>query len=155
MADSHTGLKNVNYETIKLSGAINTFQIPTFEELYAPSMQSHPFYSYHDKPFSKERLMFSTLPLHIGPFQIEIPTEITNVLRCPIKMNNSREIVLPEELSFLKDFIMYCCIYETSFNKRFEELFCHITVHKKTVKQGETHRAVSYTHLTLPTNSRV
>lgn len=140
--DQHTGLKDVTYTKTQLSGDVTILNIPKFDEIYSPSTPSHPFYQYHDKPFDKQRLMFSTLPLHIGPFNIDpIPEHnITCVLRVPIKNSGQRYFTLPNELLFLKDFIEFCSIYETSFNNRFEDLFAHITVDYKEFNKGETHR---------------
>lgn len=139
--DQHTGLKNVVYTRTTVSGDMKRFIIPKFEELYQPTTLGHPFYSYHNKPFDKQRLMYSTLPLHIGPFDIEFKSkEIINVLRIPIKMAGNREIVLPNELSFLQGFVEFCSIYETSFNSRFEDLYAHITVDYKEFEKGHTHR---------------
>lgn len=144
--DSHIGLKDVMYQKTKLSGKIIKFMIPKYDEIYAPTMPEHPFYTYHDKKFSKDRLMYSSIPLHIGSYDIVFdPTQIVNVLRCAIKKSGGREIVLPVELDFLKDYIMFCCTYETSFNKRFEDLFIHITVDwNPCIKKGETQRVPGF-----------
>lgn len=145
MQDAHTGLKNVKYLKPVLCGRYEKFDIPKFEEIYRPTQSEHPFYTYHDKPFSKERYQYSCLPIHTGPFQITLPsTPITNVLRCPIKNANSRSIYLPEELGFLKDYVMYCNIYENSFNPRYEELFSHITVDYKHLEPGDYHRVKGF-----------
>jgi hypothetical protein len=149
--DSNIGLKNATYKKTQLCGDAIRFNIPMYEELYAPSMPEHPFYTYHDKKFCKDRLIYSTVPLHIGSYDIPFETikqDIINVLRCPIKnartdtsTGGNREIVLPIELAFLKDYILYCCIYETSFNKRFDDLWIHITVdYNPMIKKGSTQR---------------
>lgn len=139
--DTNIGLKDVKYIKPVLSGEIDTFNIPKYEELYKPSMPNHPFYTYHDKPFSKERFIYSNPPVHIGEFKIDYnPDKIINVLRCPIKDAGNREIKLPKELSFLKEFVKFCAIYETCFNDRFEDLYGHITVDYKDIKKGKTQR---------------
>lgn len=139
--DSNIGLKEVNYVKPKLCGDIEKFIIPKYEEIYSPSMSDHPFYTWHNKSFSKERYIYSSVPVHIGEFKIAYTdVDILNVLRCPIKVTGSREIYLPKELLYLKNFIEMCCIYETSFNDRFDDLFAHITVDYKQVKAGETQR---------------
>lgn len=142
VTDKHTGLKGATYTQTKLNAeTCIEFDIPKFDELFMPTMKEHPFYTYHDKPFSKERLMYSVLPLHIGPFNIAFNSEkIVNVLRCPLKISGTRKIILPGELLFLKEFIEYCCIYETCFNKRFEDVFIHITVDYKEFNCGQTQR---------------
>lgn len=140
--DKHTGLKGATYIQTKLNAeTCHEFDIPTFDELYLPTMKDHPFYTYHNKPFSKERLMYSTIPLHIGPFNITFDKQqIVNVLRCPIKVSGNRKIILPNELLFLKEYIEFCCIYETCFNERFDDMYIHMTVDYKEFKSGETHR---------------
>ena len=142
MTDKYTGLKGASYVKTELNpDEFTQLTIPKFDELYAPTMGSHPFYTYHDKPFSKERLMYSTIPLHVGPFEINFEkSKITNVLRCPIKNAGGRTIIIPNELLFLKEFIEFCCIYETSFNSDFEELYAHITLDYKEFESEETHR---------------
>lgn len=147
MQDVHTGLKDIKYTKPMLCGRYDTFDIPKFEEIFRPTQSEHPFYTYHDKPFSKERYLYSTLPIHIGPFfniKLSEQNPTTNVLRCPIKGANSRRIFLPEELGFLRDFVMYCNIYENSFNPRYEELFSHITVDYKHLEPGEYHRVKGF-----------
>ena len=135
----------ISYQRPKLNGEVIRFGIPKFEEIYRPSEPNHPFYTYHDKDFSKDRYKYSTLPVHIGPFDIDYKNrDIINVLRCPIKMSNSREIVLPVELEFVRDFVTFCCIYETSFNSRFDELFAHITVDRKKLTPAEFHRVPGF-----------
>ena len=142
--DPNIGLKIATYKKTQLSGESIRFNIPEYEEIYSPSMPEHPFYTYHNKKFCKDRLICSTVPIHIGSYDIPFETirdNITNVLRCPIKNGSNRTIVLPVELMFLKDYIMYCCIYETSFNKRFDDLWIHITVdYNPMVKKGATQR---------------
>jgi hypothetical protein len=140
--DEHTGLLNVEYKKTKLSGKTIQFTIPKYEEIYLPTMKHHPFYTYHDKSFSAERLMYSTIPLHIGSYDIKYePKSVVNVLRCPIKNTGNRDIIIPSELEYLKEYITFCCIYETSFNNRFEDLFAHITVdYNDCIKAGTTHR---------------
>jgi hypothetical protein len=139
--DSNIGLKNVSYDKPLLSDKVIKFDIPKYEELFQPTMPSHPFYQHHDKPFCKEKYLYSTIPLHIGEFKIKfIDSDIINVLRCPIKISGNRTIYLPDKLLFLKDFIEYCCVYENCFNKRFDELFAHITVDYKIIKAGDTQR---------------
>jgi hypothetical protein len=137
-----TGHKLATYVKPILSGICNKLHIPKFEELYNPSEPNHPFYGYYNKDFSKERYRYSTLPIHIGNFKIDIPdkSKITNVLRVPIKTSDSRTIVLPSELDFLKDFILHCCIYETSFNDKFEDMFAHLTVDFKEISENDTQR---------------
>jgi hypothetical protein len=144
--DLNIGLKDVMYKKTKLSGKTIKFLIPKYDEIYVPSMPEHPFYTYHDKKFCKERLMYSILPLHIGSYDILFdPTQVINVLRCAIKNSGNREIVLPVELDFLKEYIMFCCTYETSFNKRFEDLFMHITVDwNPCIKKGGTQRVPGF-----------
>ncbi len=79
-------MKDVVYKNTKLSGKSIKFEIPKYDELYVPTMPEHPFYTYHDKKFCKDHLMYSTIPLHIGSFDIPFdPTQIVNVLRCAIK----------------------------------------------------------------------
>lgn len=142
MTDKYTGLKGATYVTTELDpNLVHEFEIPKFEELYAPTMINHPFYTYHDKQFSRDRLLYSTIPLHVGLFKIKFnKSQVVNVLRCPIKNAGSRTIILPNELLFLKEFIEFCCIYETSFNKDFEDLYAHITVDYKEFNENETHR---------------
>lgn len=132
-----TGLKGVTYEKTILNAneEPERLQIPNFEEIGQPTMQCHPFYTYHNQIFNKERYLYSTVPIHLRNFSISHDTEITNVLRCPIKTAGNREIILPQELIFLKDFVEYCCIYETRFTDNFEDLFIHITVdYKKNIE---------------------
>jgi hypothetical protein len=138
----YTGLKGVNYKDVKLNpDKIHQFDIPNFEEIFPPTAPCHPFYTYHDKPFNKERYMYGNPPIHIGLFNLRFNKDnIINVLRCPIKVTGNRTILLPDELFFLKDYVEYCCIYETSFNKNFEKLYGHITADYKEFKVGETHR---------------
>ena len=138
--DINIGLKDVTYTKQKLSGQVIRFEIAKYDEIYEPTLKTHPFYQYHDKPFDKERLQFSTLPLHVGAFDIGAQNKVINILRCPIKVAGNREIVLPKEHKWLKEFVTFCCIYETSFNKRFEDLYAHITVERKCVNAGETQR---------------
>lgn len=128
--------KTVKYYRTALSEKVLIFEIPQFEELYRPSQPDHPFYTYHDKPFSKERYLYSTLPVHVGPFKIKYPKGgIINVLHCPIKNSGSKKFILPNELLFLKEFITFCALYETSFNqKRFRDLFVHVTVDFKNLQ---------------------
>lgn len=144
--DEMIGLKDVVYKKTELSDETIKFSIPRYDEIYVPTVPEHPFYTYHDKKFCKDRLMYSALPLHIGSFDIPFdPTKIVNVLRCPIKKNKSREIILPKELEFLKEYVIYCCVYETTFNKRFEDLFAHITVDwNPCIKKGETQRVPGF-----------
>lgn len=143
--DENIGLADVKYVKPELSGKTLSFEIPKYDELYAPTLRTHPFYEYHDKNFDKERLMFSTLPLHVGEFKINYEAnDITNVLRCPIKNAGSRKIIIPKELEMFTDFIKYCCIYETSFNNRFEDLYAHMTVDLKKVEAGTTQRVKGF-----------
>ena len=139
--DKNIGLKNVDYIKTELGENVTRIEIPNYDEIFNPSQSLHPFYTYHDKEFNKERYQYSTIPVHVGPFNINYnENNIINVLRCPIKNANSRTICLPKELSMFEEFIKFCCIYETSFNKRFEELYGHITVDYKEVKAGTTQR---------------
>jgi len=144
--DEKTGLKNVTYTKPQLSASVTRFTIPKYEEIYTPTMPDHPFYTYHNKKFSKERFMYSTIPIHVGSYDIKFdPKTIVNVLRLPIKLNNSREIVLPSELEFLKDYILFCCTYETSFNDRFDDLFIHITIdYNPNIKKGTSQRVSGF-----------
>lgn len=139
--DNNIGLKDVSYKSVKLSPSVEKFSIPKYEEIYKPSMPHHPFYTHYDKNFSVERFLYPAPPVHIGEYKIDYdPQEVTNVLRCPIKVAKSRDIYLPKELAFLKEYVEFCCIYETSFNDRFEDLYAHITVDYKDIKKGESHR---------------
>jgi len=138
--DQHTGHKLATYVHTKLSGECIAFDVPKFDEIYRPSQPDHPFYTYYDKPFSRERYQYSTIPVHIGNFNIEAPETVTNVLRVPVKTAGSRKIVLPKEVEFVRGFIEHCCIYETCFNNRFDDLFAHLTVELKTIKKGGTQR---------------
>lgn len=139
--DKNIGLKDVNYQKTKLNNEVELFSIPKYDEIFSPISKFHPFYTYHDQPFSTERFMYSTIPLHLGEFNINyFDKNIVNVLRCPIKKANDRSIYLPKELLFLKEFVEYCCIYETCFNKRFEDLYGHITVDFKEIEKGGTQR---------------
>lgn len=130
----------MKYEKTILSGKCKTFCVPEYDELFPPSQLCHPFYTYHDKNFNKERYRYSSIPLHIGRFEIKFPKKVTNVLRLSLKKAGDSKIVLPEELSFLEEFIMHCCLYEKSFNKNFNKLFAHLTVEQKEVKKGEVQR---------------
>lgn len=115
-------------------------KINEHEEIFKPSDIYHPFFQYFNDNFDKRRYAYSgVLPLQIGKFQIEFK-EVTNVLRCPIKTKKDRNIYLPSELEFLKSFVDFCCIYETSFNPKFDDLYMHITVDLKKIKAGETYR---------------
>ena len=145
MQNKHTGLQNTQYNKPELSGKYTTLNIPLFDEIFSPPQSTHPFYSYHNKPFDKERYMYSTLPIHLRNCNIDYdPDKVTNVLRCPIKSAGTREIIIPDELQFLTDFIEGCCIYETSFNNNFINLYAHITVDYKEVMKGTTHRVGGY-----------
>lgn len=94
--DENIGLRDVKYIKTQLSGQVSSFGIPKYQEIFNPSQPHHPFYTYHDKPFEKERFQYSPIPVHVGPYDIKYdPSKIVNVLRCPIKTNNSRTIHLP------------------------------------------------------------
>jgi hypothetical protein len=117
--DDNIGLKDVTYTPTTLCGDVERFTIPKYDEIYNPTMKDHPFYRHHNQNFSVERFLYSTIPVHIGEFDIKFDRDnVTNVLRCPIKIAGNREIVLPKELSFLKEYIEYCCVYENCFNDR-------------------------------------
>lgn len=135
-----TGLGGVTYIKTVLNKDLPCTQIkvPFYEEIFKPSDMEHPFFQYHDKPFNKSRYKYgSVLPLHIGKFDLCIPENVTNVLRCPIKLAGDPTIYLPNELSFLEQFVYFCGVYETSFNRaQFNDLFMHITVEKKGGKGG-------------------
>ena len=140
-----TGLQGVTYTHTKLGPECIKVEIPTFGEQFKPSDPEHPFYTYHDKAFSKSRYKFGTpLPLHVGQFAIDKSAHVVNVLRVPIKSAGNHTIVLPKELAYIQKFVEYCCLYEKSFNPNFENLFAHITVEKKTVNPGETQRVPGF-----------
>jgi hypothetical protein len=139
--DERIGLKGVEYHKPDLCGRIFDIPIPEYDEIHRPVQPAHPFYTYHDAPFDKERYRYSTLPVHLGPEEIKYDIDkVVNVLRCPIKQAGDRTLIVPDELAFLSDFITRCAIYETCFNDRFEDLFMHITVHAARVEAGETQR---------------
>lgn len=143
--DNNIGLIGIKYSKPILSEQCTIITIPKYEELFSPSDLHHPFFSYFDKEFSKSHYKYGgLLPLHIGNFNIEHSSHLINVLRCPIKTINSRDIIIPSELSYLQDFIKFCCIYETSFNSDFDKLYAHITVDKKIVMPNESHRVSGF-----------
>ena len=116
---NNIGIKGVQYTKPVLSGDVMQFTIPNYDEVYKPTQPTHPFYTYYNKPFDATRLQYSPLPLHIGEFNIEYDEKnVVNVLRCAIKNKSNRQIYLPTELLFLKDFVEYCCVYELSFNDK-------------------------------------
>lgn len=140
--DPATGLAGVSYTKPQLSqDAPIILDNPVYEELYRPSMPLHPFYTYFDKPFNKERYLYANPPIHIGPFSVEANI---NVLRCPIKVAGTRKLVIPRELGSLLPFIKHCCIYEQTFNPNFEKLFAHITVDKQQAKARSTQRVPGF-----------
>ena len=143
--DDMIGLKGVNYTKPTLNGKVFEINIPKYDEIHGPVQPCHPFYSYHDKPFDKERYRYSSLPVHIGQFKIDYTFDsVTNVLRCPVKTSGTRKLIIPSELDFLRNFIERCAIYETCFNDRFEDLYMHITVHAAKVDAGKTQRVKGF-----------
>jgi hypothetical protein len=142
----HTGLAGVTYDKTILSDTNPIIlTIPQYDEIFKCSDDLHPFFSYHSKPFNKCRYKYGgVLPLHIRQFNQTIPDNVTNVLRCPIKCANSCNIVLPIELEWLRGFVEFCCLYETSFNDKFDELFIHITVDRKNIVTNEYHRVQGF-----------
>jgi hypothetical protein len=140
-----TGLAGVTYQHTQLGSECIMVEIPTFEEMFSPSDPEHPFFTYHNKPFSKTRYKYGTpLPLHVGQFTIDKSAHVVNVLRVPVKAAGSNTIVLPKELEFIQKYVEFCCLYEKSFNPNFENLFAHITVDKKTVNPEETQRVPGF-----------
>jgi len=143
--DGLTGLKGVNYEKPILCGTKFELDIPQYDEIHEPVQPCHPFYTYHLQTFNKERYRYSTLPIHIGPFHIDWNIQIvTNVLRCPIKMAGTRNLIIPSELEFLKGYIFRCAVYETCFNHRFNDLYMHITVHGSHIEPNTTQRVPGF-----------
>lgn len=143
--DTNVGLIGVDYTKPVLSNSCIRIQIPKYEEIFKPSDYTHPFFTYHDKDFSKSRYKYGgLLPLHIGSFDIDQTKHKLNVLRCSVKDAGSNEIILPSELDFLTDFVKFCCLYESSFNTQFTKLFMHITVDKKTVEPNTTQRVSGF-----------
>lgn len=143
--DPNIGLIGVSYDKTILSTDHVIIQIPKYDEIFTPSDYTHPFFTYHDKNFSRLRYKYGgSLPLHVGAFDIDIKKHQTNVLRCSIKDCNSYDIILPSELNFLSDFVKFCCLYESSFNKNFDKLFMHLTVDKKIVEPNTTHRVEGF-----------
>lgn len=139
--DDNIGLKGVEYIKPVLTKGTFTIEIPEYDEIHRPVQPAHPFYTYHDKPFDKERYRYSCLPVHLGPHSIDFDArKITNVLRVPIKVAGTRKLVVPNELGFLKEYIERCAIYETCFNDRIEDTFMHITVDGREVEAGDTQR---------------
>jgi hypothetical protein len=140
-----TGLAGVTYQHTQLGSECIMVEIPTFEEMFSPSDPEHPFFTYHNKPFSKKRYKCGTpLPLHVRQFTIDKSAHVVNVLRVPVKAAGSNTIVLPKELEFIQKYVEFCCLYEKSFNPNFENLFAHITVDKKTVNPEETQRVPGF-----------
>ncbi len=145
LRDDNIGLPGVIYTNTELSNEYQIIKIPKYDELFKPSDPHHPFFGYFNKDFSKARYKYGGyLPLHIGTFQIDKSQHTKNVLRCPIKTANTNELIVPSELSYLHDFIKFCCIYESSFNDEFDQLYAHITVDKKLIQPNMTHRVPGF-----------
>jgi len=138
-------MNGVNYvATVLSSDRPVVYTIPKYEESFRPSQPAHPFYTYYASPFTTERYLYSPPPIHLGPFEVKDDVYIPNVLRCPIKISGSRDIVLPAELAPLAPFVKWCCIYEESFNPSFDSYFIHLTYEKKYVRKGESQRVPGF-----------
>lgn len=81
------------------------------------------------------------LPINIGKFNMTKARQSPNVLRVPIKYDNSTEIRLPKELLPLKEELQRVLHYDYFVTGDiWKNMFCHITVHNAMVVPGQTQR---------------
>lgn len=134
---NHT--KTINFTDTVLSGRESILHIPEYSEVFQPTNPTHPFYQYHDKLYNPQRLLNGYMPILLGvhDFAPVFPVGM-RILRTPIKVAGSHDVHIPDEVSFLTDFIKFCVMYELSFNsKNFVDLYAILTVHSKDVVVAE------------------
>lgn len=122
-----------------LSGEETILHIPEYKEVFPPTNPTHPFYQYFDKPYDSNHLLngYSPILLGVHDFAPDYPVGV-RILRTPIKTAGSRDIHIPMEADFAKDFIKFCVMYELSFNSAaFEDLYAILTVHSKNIVVSE------------------